>query len=690
MDAHRRLADSSGEHMTQFLSVVWVFLFVGVVYFLYATADRRLVPLHTIVLVGLGAFSMVAILTRLDARVDSFERHSKVLRKMYVDVYWICFAMSLAGLPYAEEYDASGHVAALGKLLDSGRRMAVMWLAMGLGGLLFLGLVLGSGEVESADAFNVTLIACSNTANSLVLVLLLGVGAVELPKALFGAPPSRERLALALPGKPILLKCAAVCAAVASACLLVSQIGAATANTSAALDCSAFAVMARSGARRNGDSGAAAASLLCLTYMVGVCGTAMGLVKLRGFLDVNTSKKTPPKVLCFATRNCGKLAAPLLYNYLATLHEVGSSAAPPPLHDDDARRDMRLAFDRFYSAKMDAVTPHFDRVAASLVVVVALLHAGNMLNRLLVVAKLPGYQFGADLAAVDAGAVREGRGRLDRDRKPPEQLQAASDAVRELASPGVETARLRDERLPDERRGWLSKKAPEHLLAGVSTGWSKRYFCLRAPGELAYFKHEGDDEPVGVVDLRLVVGVGGAVDDDDAARFDLELADRSMKLKACDGDAASWIAALHAWRDRAVSATASRVCWPSTPRTRRRPRRRRSRARWRSRSPTSSAPTPGPAATSWWTGPGELALFYSAADAKAPGKRPYLAFDLRVCGAFAKHDKGAKSDPARFSVDVGDHSVKLKAPTAQDADAWVAGLRKWQDHILLGTAASMV
>ncbi|KAK7237847.1 LMBR1-like membrane protein [Aureococcus anophagefferens] len=189
-----------------------------------------------------------------------------------------------------------------------------------------------------------------------------------------------------------------------------------------------------------------------------------------------------------------------------------------------------------------------------------------MLNRLLVVAKLPGYQFGADLAAVDAGARRS-------------SFQAASDAVRELASPGVETARLATSAAPPGRAaGWLSKKAPEHLLAGVSTGWSKRYFCLRAPGELAYFKHEGDDEPVGVVDLRL-----------------------------------------------------------------------------------------------------------------APGKRPYLAFDLRVCGAFAKHDKGAKSDPARFSVDVGDHSVKLKAPTAQDARRRaVAGLRKWQDHILLGTAASMV
>jgi hypothetical protein len=357
MDAHRRLADSSGEHMTQFLSVVWVFLFVGVVYFLYATADRRLVPLHTIVLVGLGAFSMVAILTvgpfdvaltlvgrRSDSdstRVDSFERHSKVLRKMYVDVYWICFAMSLAGLPYAEEYDASGHVAALGKLLDSGRRMAVMWLAMGLCGLLFLGL--------------------------------------------------------------------------------------------------------------------------------------------------------------------------------------------------------------------------------------------------------------------------------------------------------------------------------------------------------------------GVVDLRLVVGVGAAVDDADDARFDLELADRSMKLKACDGDAASWIAALHAWRDRAVerdglSGLLAFDAEDAAPRD----------------QSSSAAPPPLEGALALkkphkfradtWArryvvvdgSKGELALFYSAADAKAPGKRPYLAFDLRVCGAFAKHDKGAKSDPARFSVDVGDHSVKLKAPTAQDADAWVAGLREWQDHILLGTAASMV
>ncbi|KAK7237845.1 LMBR1-like membrane protein [Aureococcus anophagefferens] len=362
-----------------------------------------------VAILTVGPFDVA--LTLVGRRSDSdstrvgrqLRRHSKVLRKMYVDVYWICFAMSLAGLPYAEEYDASGHVAALGKLLDSGRRMAVMWLAMGLGGLLFLGLVLGSGEVESADAFNVTLIACSNTANSLVLVLLLGVGAVELPKALWiagdadrdlarcytaaacefanlkeasvacsnaagdaiktleavdkgrtrgekgaggdlsffaaffdvsleacaaalredcaalgadgfrsgaagaaainkrtgdtdadavadcrrrlararkptrrrWAPSTRsrrarstsrtssraatrgrspelrraadaERLALALPGKPILLKCAAVCAAVASACLLVSQIGAATANTSAALDCSAFAVMARS------------------------------------------------------------------------------------------------------------------------------------------------------------------------------------------------------------------------------------------------------------------------------------------------------------------------------------------------------------------------------------------------------------------------------------------------------------
>ncbi|KAH8068683.1 LMBR1-like membrane protein [Aureococcus anophagefferens] len=634
---------------------------------------------------------------------------------MYVDVYWICFAMSLAGLPYAEEYDASGHVAALGKLLDSGRRMAVMWLAMGLGGLLFLGLVLGSGEVESADAFNVTLIACSNTANSLFANLkeasvacsnaagdaiktleavdkgrtreakrgaggdlsffaaffdvsleacaaalredcaALGadgfrsgaagaaainkrtgdtdadavadcrrrlaaaraayasaLGAVDKIKARtfyledlvksrdagtvawsFGAPPStRNGWLWHCRGKPILLKCAAVCAAVASACLLVSQIGAATANTSAALDCSAFAVMARSGARRNGDSGAAAASLLC-----------------------------------------GKLAAPLLYNYLATLHEVGSSAAPPPLHDDDARRDMRLAFDRFYSAKMDAVTPHFDRVAASLVVVVALLHAGNMLNRLLVVAKLPGYQFGADLAAVDAGARRS-------------SFQAASDAVRELASPGVETARLRDERLPDERRGWLSKKAPEHLLAGVSTGWSKRYFCLRAPGELAYFKHEGDDEPVGVVDLRLRDGLSGLL------AFDTEAAPRDRSSSAAPPPLEGALALKKPHKFRADT--------------------------WARRYVVVDGSK------------GELALFYSAADAKAPGKRPYLAFDLRVCGAFAKHDKGAKSDPARFSVDVGDHSVKLKAPTAQDAGAWVAGLRKWQDHILLGTAASMV
>jgi len=167
---HRLLADASGEHMATFLSVVWVGLFLGVGAFLYKAADRALVPWHTALLAGLGAFSMCAIvvvapfdlaLTLVARRAEadstrvefflpasfrvvpprdaarsrrSFERHSRTLQHMYATVYWVCFAMSLVALPYAEEYTASGHVATLGRALDAGRRMAMMWAAMAVAG----------------------------------------------------------------------------------------------------------------------------------------------------------------------------------------------------------------------------------------------------------------------------------------------------------------------------------------------------------------------------------------------------------------------------------------------------------------------------------------------------------------------------------------------------------------------------
>ena len=99
----------------------------------------------------------------------------------------------------------------------------------------------------------------------------------------FGQPPSTHQGWLwHCKAKPLLLKTLAVACAIASGCLIMSEAGAAATSTNAALDCSAFAVMVRSGARSNGDAGAAAAAMLCLSYMVFCAGWAMSLIKVRG------------------------------------------------------------------------------------------------------------------------------------------------------------------------------------------------------------------------------------------------------------------------------------------------------------------------------------------------------------------------------------------------------------------------
>ena len=82
---------------------------------------------------------------------------------------------------------------------------------------------------------------------------------------------------------------------------------------------------------------------------------------------------------------------------------------------------------------------------------------------------------------------------------------------------------------------------------------------LEAPGRLKYFKQDFAHDtaaPAGVVDLRLVIGVklhthgqGGK----DATRIDLELADRTYKLRCADSDETlAWIQALHDWRDYSI------------------------------------------------------------------------------------------------------------------------------------------
>lgn len=197
----------------------------------------------------------------------------------------------------------------------------------------------------------------------------------------------------------------------------------------------------------------------------------------------------------------------------------------------------------------------------------------------------------------------------------------------------------------------------------------------------------------------------------EVARAQVEIADRTVKLRA-DGaaaaaDAAAWAAAIDAWTDFAVeqdglAGVVGNVEEPPDD---------DDTGRDRGRAPSGAPPPPlaGDLAlkkphryrTDTWSkrharvdpATGTLEFHKTAADAAA-GAPPLLAADLRLTTAIAKHNKSGASDPTRFGFAVpgANRPVKLKAKTAADADAWVASLQQWQDHLLLTTkdAASMV
>ena len=244
------------------------------------------------------------------------------------------------------------------------------------------------------------------------------------------------------------------------------------------------------------------------------------------------------------------------------------------------------------------------------------------------------------------------------------------------------------------------KKAPEHLVARVSTGWSKRFFAVRGPGDLCYWKTSDDSvDPIGVVDLRLVVRVSAASNDGDG-RVDVELADRKMKLRATSKrDADEWIEALNAWIDHAVEQDGLAGYRDFDE----------AHAVDRARAPSGSAPQPLQGdlclkqphtyrADTWtkrWfrVDPvaGTLAVYASANAAASPKKFPDRSYDLKLCADIKKHDKGAQSDDTRFGFNVLDHKVKLKASTKAEADAWVDALAAWQEFLILNcSAATMV
>jgi hypothetical protein len=103
---------------------------------------------------------------------------------------------------------------------------------------------------------------------------------------------------------------------------------------------------------------------------------------------------------------------------------------------------------------------------------------------------------------------------------------------------------------PPEKSGWLDRKAAHKVGVG---GWQARFFTVKMPGVLTFYKTEDTTQPPqGSVDLRLVLSVRHPLKkgQPDPTRLELELPDRNLLVRAkTAADAQAWQESILAWKD---------------------------------------------------------------------------------------------------------------------------------------------
>jgi hypothetical protein len=308
-----------------------------------------------------------------------------------------------------------------------------------------------------------------------------------------------------------------------------------------------------------------------VSYEIFICCWALMQMRIAGMMVLVPFNKTSPKSLSFAARRLVGMAPPLVYNHLGMVFESTFFLSE---QDDDAVTRFPSAFATLYGEMDTSAVGDFNTFFPGLMLVIMLLQAGNLFNRLFVCLKCPSAQFGDETA--DEKMLKKADQRLVKEHERIERsvsrdikrdqmvksksrdksrrksiLEIATDVVEQKPSPAQQFAG----QAPDKRAGWMEKKAPKRKSTQT---WARRYFQIEEPGVLEYYKKDDvSGEPQGVVDLRLVMSIklhshsrsGGK----DATRIDVDLADRTFKLRCTDAEEAQgWLDALLEWRDHSV------------------------------------------------------------------------------------------------------------------------------------------
>jgi len=97
---------------------------------------------------------------------------------------------------------------------------------------------------------------------------------------------------------------------------------------------------------------------------------------------------------------------------------------------------------------------------------------------------------------------------------------------------GVELGQVKMTGPPRPKEGWMEKKNAREKYGG---GWQNRYFVIRPPGIVYYYKKaDTTGPPLGSLDLGRAVNVAlhrGKDGELDATRIDVEMPDGTMKVR---------------------------------------------------------------------------------------------------------------------------------------------------------------
>ena len=125
---------------------------------------------------------------------------------------------------------------------------------------------------------------------------------------------------------------------------------------------------------------------------------------------------TTPESMSFNVRMCMRLTPPLAFFYLGWLQENGIRLNGSFLMSADGLYSMPTAFTKIYQiGEVKALRNSFGTIFPILLFCLVFVFALNIWNRLAVLAKIPNYQFGAELVAEDV--LREGKRQLQRYKK---------------------------------------------------------------------------------------------------------------------------------------------------------------------------------------------------------------------------------------------------------------------------------